>query len=189
MEKLVQNLSSKSHSTFAIFCCFSQPSCLMLYICSCQNLSGLAKFSFLRGKTPEESHKNVMISVCHLYGFCEFAVVWTSVNGVALQIGQSVRFNCSVSGLPEPEITWYKGNQALQQGGRITKTVSNDSSLFIQQFKHWTWAPPTQDALQRSTVRKMKISPLFALCCVAALCVNTLLGNSCFHFACCITQI
>ncbi len=44
---------------------------------------------------------------------------------------------------------------------------------------------PTQGALQHSTTRKMENSPLFALCSAAAPCVNTLLGNSCFHF--CVT--
>ena len=31
-------------------------------------------------------------------------------------------------------------------------------------------------------------SPLFALCYAAAPCLNTLLGDSCFHFLCCTTQ-
>ncbi len=47
---------------------------------------------------------------------------------------------------------------------------------------------PTQGALQRSTARKMENSPLFALY-YAAPCVNTLLGNSCFHLLHCDTQM
>lgn len=41
--------------------------------------------------------------------------------------GQNVRFNCSVSGMPPPEISWYKGNRKVGSGyggGRFITTVS-----------------------------------------------------------------
>ncbi len=49
-------------------------------------------------------------------------------------------------------------------------------------------APPTQGVLQPNTARKMENSPSFAQYC-AALCRNTLLGNSYFHFSGCMTCI
>ena len=46
---------------------------------------------------------------------------------------------------------------------------------------------PTQGVLQRSTEQKMGKFPFCVLCCTAALCVNTLLGNSCFRLLHCVT--
>ncbi len=42
-------------------------------------------------------------------------------------------------------------------------------------------------AAQHSIARKMEHSPQLALCCAAAPCVDTLLGNSCFYFSRCLT--
>ena len=38
--------------------------------------------------------------------------------------GSTVRFNCSVSGLPLPQAIWFKGNNIVNQGGRVSMTVS-----------------------------------------------------------------
>lgn len=38
--------------------------------------------------------------------------------------GQTIKFNCSVSGTPFPDISWFKGNKQLSTGGRFTFSVS-----------------------------------------------------------------
>jgi hypothetical protein len=47
--------------------------------------------------------------------------------------GQSVRLNCSVSGMPAPDIAWYKGNRMIggQGAGRFTITVRSSISLCV----------------------------------------------------------
>ena len=44
-------------------------------------------------------------------------------------VGHSVRFTCSVSGIPDPEVTWYRGNRELDDSGRFIATVGR--SVFI----------------------------------------------------------
>ena len=37
--------------------------------------------------------------------------------------GQTIKFNCSVSGLPFPDIAWFRGNRVIDEGGRFTFSV------------------------------------------------------------------
>lgn len=39
-------------------------------------------------------------------------------------VGGTVRFNCSVSGLPMPDVQWFKGSRVITDGGRFHITVS-----------------------------------------------------------------
>ena len=39
-------------------------------------------------------------------------------------LGQTIKFNCSVSGLPFPDISWFKGNRQIHEGGRFKFSVS-----------------------------------------------------------------
>ena len=38
--------------------------------------------------------------------------------------GQTIRLNCSVQGLPLPEVSWYRGNYLISDGGRYRISVS-----------------------------------------------------------------
>ena len=39
-------------------------------------------------------------------------------------IGGTVKFNCSISGLPMPDVQWFRGSRVVTPGGRFTITVS-----------------------------------------------------------------
>jgi hypothetical protein len=40
-------------------------------------------------------------------------------------VGQTIRFNCSVQGLPLPDVIWFKGTRSIDDGGKYRISVSH----------------------------------------------------------------
>lgn len=66
----------------------------------------------------------------------KFSVVAPSINGTSIResrtVGGNISFECSASGVPEPNITWEKDSVVIPNSGRFTISASG---LLIMDIK------------------------------------------------------